>query len=99
LKALKLPLPVPEHRFSDRRWRFDFAYPSIKLAIEIEGGLYTGGRHTRGAGYEKDLEKYNSATLLGWRLLRFSTGQIKSGYAAQTIFDFFKTNGNLLLAK
>ena len=64
---------VTEYRFSPpRRWRFDFAIPSEKIAIEIEGGVFTGGRHTRGVGYLKDIEKYNTATSLGWRVLRFT---------------------------
>ena len=90
LKAIGLPTPVTEHRFTARLWRFDLAYPDIKLGIEIEGGLYTGGRHTRGKGYEGDLEKYNTATLEGWHLLRFSTGQVTSGYAFKTIETYLK---------
>ena len=57
-----------EYRFHPtRKWRFDFAFPSQKLAIEIEGF----GRHQTVSGYMADLEKYNEATRLGWRLLRF----------------------------
>lgn len=54
-----------------RRWRFDFAIPDKMIAIEIEGGSWSGGRHTRGAGYNKDMKKYNEAVKLGWRLLRY----------------------------
>lgn len=65
-----------EYRFYDkRRWRFDFAIPSRKIAIEIEGGVWTNGRHTRGKGYIGDMEKYNFAALLGWRILRFTPQQ------------------------
>jgi hypothetical protein len=53
-----------------RRWRFDYAIPECKIAIEVEGGAWTGGRHTRGAGFIGDIEKYNSGTLLGWRIFR-----------------------------
>lgn len=60
-----------EHRFAPpRRWRFDFVHHASRIAIECEGGVYTGGRHTRGAGFEKDAEKYNTATALGWRVFR-----------------------------
>jgi len=66
-----------EHRFHPtRRWRFDFAWPSKKIAVEIEGGTWTGGRHTRGAGFQKDCEKYNAAAVLGWTVLRFTAGDL-----------------------
>lgn len=62
---------TPEHRFDDKRkWRFDFAIPASKVAIECEGGVWTGGRHTRPTGFVKDMEKYNKAACLGWRILR-----------------------------
>jgi very-short-patch-repair endonuclease len=63
--------PVREHRFAPpRRWRFDYAWPPVKVALEVEGGIYTWGRHTRGAGYAKDMEKYSTAASLGWLLIR-----------------------------
>lgn len=66
-----LPEPIREFRFAPpRRWRFDYAWPEMNLALEIEGGAWTGGRHTRGAGFVKDIDKYNAATIKGWRLLR-----------------------------
>ena len=81
IKQERLPAPVPEHRFhSIRKWRFDLAWPSEMLAMEIDGAVYTGGRHTRGKGYEGDCEKLNEALLHGWRVLRYSTGQVKKGY-------------------
>lgn len=78
--------PVLEHRFAPpRRWRFDVAFPHKMLAVEIEGGAWVNGRHTRGAGFIKDMEKYNAATLLGWRLLRYTPEQVKSGMASTQI--------------
>ena len=53
-----------------RRWRFDYAIPSAMVAIEVEGGAYTQGRHTRGKGFEADIEKYNTAEAMGWHVLR-----------------------------
>ena len=78
LRAAKIPFKR-EHRFHDsRRWRFDFVVLPIeqKIAVEIEGGVFTRGRHTRGKGYTEDLLKYNEAVLMGWRVLRFTTAQI-----------------------
>lgn len=53
-----------------RRWRFDYAIPSVMVAIEVEGGIFTKGRHTRGKGFEADIEKYNTAESMGWHVLR-----------------------------
>ena len=73
------PEMVPEYRFhATRKWRFDFAFPDQKVAVEIEGVTYSGkgGRHQRAQGYEKDCVKYNEANLDGWCLLRFTPRQI-----------------------
>ncbi len=76
--------PKREFRFCERRWRVDFAFPEKKLAIEIEGGVWSGGRHVRGTGYSADLEKHNALAILGWRLLRFSTAMVENGTAINT---------------
>jgi very-short-patch-repair endonuclease len=73
-----------EYRFNpERRWRFDFAWPNPKVAVEIDGGIYQAlpGRHNRGAGMEKDNEKLNWAVSRGWKPLRFGPNAIKSGEA------------------
>ena len=86
IKAMGLTLPEKEYQFHEtRRWRFDFAYPEQQLAVEVEGGTWAGGRHTRGSGYEKDCEKYNEAALRGWSVLRFTGSMIKSGKAVETL--------------
>ena len=76
-----------EYQFHpERKWRFDFAWPDMLFAVEIEGGIWTGGRHVRGQGFEGDLIKYNEATMLNWWVMRFSTTQVKNGTAlSQTI--------------
>lgn len=67
---LKIEL-VKEFRFHPKRlWRFDYAFPQLKIAIEVEGGVWTKGRHTRGSGFTKDMEKYNAAAVQGWTLIR-----------------------------
>jgi hypothetical protein len=71
-KANGLIVPVSELKFHpERKWRFDYAFPDRMIAIEIEGGAFTKGRHTRGPGFIKDMEKYNAAVVLGWKLLRY----------------------------
>lgn len=77
-------------QFADgRKWAFDFAWPSKRVAVEIEGGIFSGGRHVRGKGYENDCEKYNTAEILGWKLLRFTAGMLKDGRAASQIQKIF----------
>lgn len=79
-RAVGLPEPEPEYRFHPtRKWRFDWAFVSAQIAVEQEGAVWTGGRHTRGAGFLKDLEKYNTAAALGWRVLRGTPQQIADG--------------------
>jgi very-short-patch-repair endonuclease len=68
---------TPEFRFSERRWKFDFAHVGSKTAIEIEGGVFSSGRHTRGVGYINDMEKYNKAVELGWVVLRYTPKQVE----------------------
>ena len=62
---------VSEHQFHEKRkWRFDYAIIDLKIAIEVEGGVWSSGRHTRGAGFLNDIEKYNTATSMGWHIIR-----------------------------
>jgi very-short-patch-repair endonuclease len=70
-RAVNGPDLVREHRFiMSRRWRFDFAHLETSVAVEIEGGTWTGGRHTRGSGFVADAEKYNVAAIEGWTVFR-----------------------------
>ena len=72
-----------EFRFhSARKWRLDYfchVGAKVPFAIEIEGGAFSRGRHTRGKGFEADCTKYNSLAINRVPLLRFTTGQIKRG--------------------
>ncbi len=81
-----IPEPVAEFIFSlPRKWRFDWAWPKHGLALEVEGGIWTGGRHNRGAGFLGDIEKYNRAAILGWKVLRCTPAQLNSGTIFETI--------------
>ena len=90
LEAIGIPEPTKEFKFHPtRRWRIDFAWPHHMLAVEVEGGVFVQGRHSRGAGMVKDMEKYNALTLRGWALLRFTPDQLITGPAIQTISTWF----------
>ena len=66
-----LPEPVAEFQFhAERKWRFDYAWPDWKVALEVEGGVWTGGAHGRGTGITRDIEKYNHAQCNGWIVIR-----------------------------
>lgn len=90
LGSYDLPVPVREYRFHPaRRWRVDYAWPEHRLAVEIEGGAWVGGRHVRGPGFTKDMEKYNELALAGWSLLRFTPRQLRNGEAVATLLRWF----------
>jgi very-short-patch-repair endonuclease len=88
MKAVKLPKPEIQYRFAaPRRWTFDFAWPALKVYLEVEGGMFIkgGGRHNRALGFEADCVKYSEAAIRGWRGLRVTTRQVTSGEALQLI--------------
>ena len=98
-KRLKAAVPsfmgsIPEYRFHPtRKCRFDHAWPDKKLALEIDGGLFINGGHSRGESRERDYEKDAEAMMLGWRVLRVSRGQFRDGHAAvwvKTILDLLE---------
>ena len=73
-------------------WRFDFAWPNLRLAVEVEGGQWNRGRHTRGKGFDEDLEKYDAAARLGWFVYRCNGKMIDSGRAIESIRMIIKMN-------
>jgi hypothetical protein len=81
-RASGLPVPTPEHKFHvERNWRMDYAWPSEKLALEIEGGVWMSNhgkksRHFTGTGAVADMIKYNTAASLGWRILRVTPSDL-----------------------
>jgi very-short-patch-repair endonuclease len=85
-QALGLPVPVAEYKFHPtRRWRMDFAWVDRKLALEIQGGAFVGGRHSRGMGQVKDMEKFSEAAILGWRVLHCTPRDVKTGAVLEMV--------------
>jgi very-short-patch-repair endonuclease len=68
-----------------RKFRFDFLFPEDKLAIEIDGGTRTFGRHSRHGGITSDCVKYNLAVRLGYRVLRYTTEMVEQGTAINDV--------------
>jgi len=70
---------------STRKWRFDVLFPKSRrsdgppVAVEIQGGLFTGGRHVRGAALLSEYEKLNEAQIMGYRVLMVTPQQVDSG--------------------
>ncbi len=78
----KLPPPDLEFYFHPtRQWRFDLAWPCYHVALEIDGGVHSRGRHVRGDGYEGDVEKFAEAGMHGWFVLRSLPKHVESGQA------------------
>ena len=89
-----LPPYVTEHRFHPtRRWRFDYCWPELKIAVEVHGGTYTNGRHTRGLGFTGDREKMNEAAIYGWTVLEVTTAHVRSGQMRQWLDRIFEHKG------
>ncbi len=86
LKLVGIEAPVREYVFAPpRRWRFDMVWIALKVACEVDGGSWAGGRHTRGDGFEKDIEKMNTAAIRGWRVVRCTGKMVKDGRALDFI--------------
>lgn len=79
---------IPEHKFHEqRKWRFDYCNLESKTAIEVNGAVFTQGRHTRGKGFINDMEKLNNAILAGYVVLQFTPGQMNESKT----FELIKT--------
>jgi len=82
-----------EYKFHPfRLWRFDFLLAPEKdqVAVEIEGGIYSNGRHNRGKGYQGDLDKYNQAAAMGYKVFRFSSADVLRGRAKAFLAEHLK---------
>lgn len=85
-KLAGLPEPQPEYRFAKpRRWRFDWCWVEQKVALEVQGGLFVNGRHSRGAALVKEHEKLNTAASMGYRVLFVTPSQVNSGEALTVV--------------
>lgn len=81
-----LPIGEGQHRFvPGRQYRFDRCWPVQLVAVEIQGGLWVNGAHSRGSGVERDCLKLSMAAALGWRVLPISKAMIESGQAISLI--------------
>lgn len=92
-----IPTPQPEYQFHpDRKFRFDWAWPDHKIAVEQEGGIWrrgilgAAGAHSRPQAILRDLEKYNIAAKLGWRVFRFTPQEIRRGIAQSFMLEVFQ---------
>ena len=82
IQAAGLPEPRRNYQFfHDRKWKADFAWIDQNILVEIEGGIWTRGRHVRGVGYTNDCEKYNMAQSMGWKVYRFTPEHVRKGAA------------------
>lgn len=81
------PLEREVQFHASRRWRADFAHIESRTLIEIEGGIFLrgGGRHSRGAGYAKDAEKYLEAVLAGWTVIRLTEKQLEIDFIERIV--------------
>lgn len=93
-KLVKSELKVDvetEYRFHPvRKWRADYAITKHKILIEVEGGVWGYGRHNRAAGFIKDMEKYNTATSLGWSIIRVQPKDLLSSATLELIKETIK---------
>lgn len=90
LGSMDIPQPKKEHLFHPtRKFRFDYAWIDRKIALEVEGGVWIQGRHTRGSGFVKDMEKYNLACVLGWKVLRFTPQQLRKRETYNLVSQLF----------
>jgi very-short-patch-repair endonuclease len=83
-----LPTPEREVKFAlPRQFRADFLFREAKLIVEVDGGTRANGRHNRHEGYERDCQKLNLATKLGYRVLRYTTEMVTSGEAIYDVME------------
>lgn len=82
-----------------RKWRFDYATSekegfNPKVAIEIDGGIFTRGRHSSGIGQKKDMEKMNAAVESGWAVLHYIPDEKLNREVLEQIKNVLKNRSN-----
>lgn len=83
--GVEVPLREVKFCIHGRQWRFDMAWAEQRVAVEVDGGAWSQGRHTRGAGFKEDCIKLNHAAREGWKVLRFTTDMVTDGTAAEFV--------------
>lgn len=88
----RLEPPTKQYKFHPgRKWLFDYAWPSLKVAVEIHGGAWVRGKHNRAKGMALDHEKSNEAQRLGWIVLQFNTDALSSRAKLQNAVQYVAT--------
>jgi len=78
-----------------RRFRADFWFPDARIALEVDGGVFMPkGGHTTGLGYTADRERDIEAALQGIQTLRYTSEQVRKGYAIETFAKILKARTN-----
>lgn len=92
LTQLNAPAFQREYFFAkpERQWPADFAWPEHRLIVEIDGGLWINGGHSRGRGRLRDMERDNWCVMHEWKVLRFSAEDARNGNAALIVVDYLR---------
>ena len=81
---------VSERYPKGRAWRFDYAVLPLKIGVEVDGGAFSGGRHTTGSGFTGDCQKLNAAALLGWTVLRGTAPMVRDHSLVDSLVQLLK---------
>lgn len=90
-RIVEAGLPGPERQCREpwagtgRRFRGDLCWPDRRVVVEVDGGTWSGGRHTTGSGYARDCVKQNLAHLNGWTVYRVEGGMVRDGRALELV--------------
>lgn len=93
MRELGLPEAFREYLFwPGRRFRFDFAWPQVKVAVELEGGVFSRGKsgHTMGHHYHNNCTKYNQALMFGWRVIRLTAKHLEDIEYLREVFGWIR---------